>query len=104
MICQTMPLKDQKAVSLVQAFESGWIYRGHEVPKGLLTDQAHNVDGTEVREMCNQLGMEKRHTSPYHSQADGLEERSIGSIKQVTRCMTLDRKLSKESYQEKGVL
>ena len=43
------PLRDQKAASLVHEFERGWVFRGHGVPKGLLTDQAHNIDGVEVR-------------------------------------------------------
>ena len=95
---EAVPLKDQKAESLVREFENGWIYRGHGVPKGVLSDQAHNIDGGEVREMCRKFGIEKRHTSPYHPQADGLAERSIGIVKQVARCLTLDRNLSKGSW------
>ena len=48
--------------------------------------------------MCDRLGIEKRHSSPYHPQADGLVERSIGLVKQVARCLTLDRQLPKESW------
>ena len=54
------------ASSLVREFERCWIFRGHGVPRGLLTDQAHNIDGVEVRRMCERLGIEKRHSSPYH--------------------------------------
>ena len=36
-----VPLKDQKAQSLIRAFEDGWIYRGHGVPRVLLTDLVH---------------------------------------------------------------
>ena len=67
---EAVPLKDQKAESLIKAFEDGWIYRGHGVPNGMLTDQAHNVDGFEVRALCDKLGIKKRHTSTYHPQAD----------------------------------
>ena len=95
---EAIPLRDQKAGSLVREFKSGWIYRGHGVPKGILTDQAPNVDGKEMREMCDEFGIEKRHTSPYHPQADGLAERSIGLIKQVARCLTLDRNLEKGAW------
>ena len=94
------PLQDQSASSLVREFERSWIYRGHGVPRGLLTDQAHNIDGVEVRRMCERLGIEKRHSSPYHPQGDGLVERSIGLVKQVARCLTLDRQLAKESWPE----
>ena len=57
-------------------------------------------DGVEIRALCERLGIEKRHSSPYHPQGDGLVERSIGLAKQVARCLTLDRKLSKESWPE----
>ena len=95
---EAVSLKDQKAVAIVRGFEDGWIYRGHGVPKGILSDQAHNVDGVQVREFCEKFGMEKRHTSPYHPQADGLAERRIGIIKQIAQCLTLDRKLEKDAW------
>ena len=95
---EAIPLKHQKACSIVKEFENGWVFRGHGVPKGILTDQAHNVDGTEVREMCEKFGIEKRHTSPYHPQADGLAERSIGLVKQVARCLTIERNLDKDAW------
>ena len=95
---EAIPLKDQKAISLVKEFEAGWIYRGHGVPKALLSDQGPNVDGKEIREMCEKFGIEKRHTSPYHPQADGLAERSIGLVKQVARCLTLERELGKGAW------
>ena len=80
------PLEDQTAESVVREFKRSWIYRGHGVPKVLLTDQGPNVDGQKVREMCGQLGIEKRHTTAYHPQADGMAERGIGTVKQTIRC------------------
>ena len=97
---ELIPLQDQSAVSLAREFQCGWIFRGHGVPKGLLTDQGHNIDGVEIRALCERLGIEKRHSSHYHPQGDGLVERSIGLAKQVARCLTLDRRLSKESWPE----
>ena len=67
-------------------------------PKGLLTDQAQNIDGVEVRNLCKRWGTEKRHSSPYHPQVDGLVERCIGLVKQVARCLTLDCRLPKEAW------
>ena len=75
---ELIPLQDQSAVSLAREFQCGWIFRGHGVPKGLLTDQAHNIDGVEIRALCERLGIEKRHSSLYHPQGDGLVERNIG--------------------------
>ena len=89
------PLRDQSAPSVVREFERGWIFRGHGVPRGLLTNQAHNIDGVEVGRMVDRLGIEKRHSSPYHPQGDEMVERSIGLVKQLARCLTLDRNLPK---------
>ena len=95
---EALPLRDQTASSLVNEFKNGWVYRGRGVPRVLLSDQAKNIDGAEIRIMCDQLGIEKWHTTPYHPQADGLAERSIGWIKQVARCLMADRKLDKRSW------
>ena len=43
--------------------------------------------------MCNALGIEKRHTTAYHPQADGMAERGIGTVKQTIRCLLLERKM-----------
>ena len=95
---EAIPLKDQRAGSIVKELINGWVFRDHGVPEGILTDQAYNLDGTEVIEMSVKFGIEKRHTSPYHPQADGLAERSIGHVKQVARCLTIDRGLEKDAW------
>ena len=93
------PLEDQTAESIVRKIKRSWIYKGHGVPKLLLTDQGLNVDGSKVRERCGELGIEKRHTTAYHPQADGMAERGIGTVKQTIRCILLDRKMEQVSWQ-----
>ena len=68
------PLADQEASSLVKAFEQGWIYRGHGVPVKILSDQGSSIDGVKFREFCRSLGVEKKRTTPYHPEADGIAE------------------------------
>ena len=82
----------------MKAFEQGWIYRGHGVPLKILSDQGSSIDGVQFRELCRSLGVEKKRTTPYHPEADGMAERNIGMVKQVIRCLQLDRRLSKESW------
>ena len=95
---EIQPLKDQCARTLVEAFERGWIYRGYGVPQTILSDQGKNVDGETFREFCKILGVEKKRTSPYRPQADGMSERNIGMVKQVIRCLQEDRHLDKGSW------
>ena len=59
-LSQLIPLQDQTAGTLVGTFEEGWNFRGRGVPKSLLTDRAHNIDGTEIRSICAQLLMTGR--------------------------------------------
>ena len=62
-----VPLKDQTAPKIVDAFLRNWIYI-HGSPFYLLSDQGSNIDGEVIAEICNELGIEKRRSSAYHSQ------------------------------------
>ena len=97
---ELQPLKDQEASSVLKAFEQGWVYRGHGMPSIVLTDKGANVAGQLVREFCRRAGINKRRTTPYHPQCDGMAERHIGLVKQVIQCLQADRHLSKGSWPE----
>ena len=95
---ELQPLKDQETETLLTAFQQGWVYRGHGMPAIVLTDQGSNIDGNTFREFCERAGVAKRHTTPYHPQGDGMAEKNIGLVKQVIRCLLMDRKLLKGSW------
>ena len=40
------PLRDQEADTLLNAFQQGWVYRGHGIPSIILTDKGANLDGS----------------------------------------------------------
>ncbi len=90
---ELMAMKDQTATTVASAFRDGWVYK-HGVPRVLVTDQAHNVDGEVMNELCRGLNIEKRRTSPYHPEGDGSAERAIQSVKQIMRCLLAERQLS----------
>ena len=48
--------------------------------------------------ICKKLGIEKRHTTAYHPQSDGVAERNIGSVKQAIRCLLMERRMDKGSW------
>ena len=91
-------MKDQRAATIVKAFEEAWVYKGHGVPKVVLSDQGPNVDGETFRRFCHALGVNKRRTTPYRPQSDGMSERNIGMVKQVIRCLQQDRQLDRGSW------
>ena len=89
---QAFPLRDQSASSVIRAVRDGWIYT-HGNPRYLLSDQGSNVDGDTVREFCKELGIEKRRSSPYHSQGNGFAERNIRSVREILRSALLQKGL-----------
>ena len=95
---EVQPLRDQEASSILAAFQQGWVYRGHGMPSIILTDKGANIDGRAFREFCAKAGIDKRSTTPYHPQSDGMAERNVGLVKQVIRCLQLDRQLAKGSW------
>ena len=89
---EVQPLRDQEADTLLNALQQGWVYRGHGMPSIVLTDKGANLDGRVFKEFCAKA------RTPYHPQCDGMAERNVGLVKQVIRCLQLDRHLSKGSW------
>ena len=97
---EVQPLRDQEASSILAAFQQGWVYRGHGMPSIVFTDRRANIDGQVFREFFAKTGIDKRSTTPNHPQSDGMVERNVGLVKQVVRCLQLDRQLAKGSVQD----
>ena len=94
---ELVPLRDQRAETISEAFLGDWVYR-HGLPKILVTDQAHNMDGSVMTQLCEQMGIDKRRSSPYHPEGDGLAERCIQSAKQLLRCMLAEKQMKKTDW------
>ena len=96
---QAIPLRDQTAPTIIRSFESNWIFT-HGNPLYLLSDQGSNVDGESVREFCESLGIEKRRSSPYHSQGNGFAERNIRSVREILRSALLSRNMAETKWRK----
>ena len=68
------------------------------MPSIVLTDRGANLDGQVFREFCAKPGIDKRSTTPYHPQCNGMAERNVGLVKQLIRYLQLDRQLAKGSW------
>ena len=89
----TAHMRDETADSIRRAIWNKWIpYFG--IQMGMHSDQAINVDGTKVRELCRMLGSDKTQSSPYHPEGNGSFERSIGSLKKMMSSVCNSRSLS----------
>ena len=78
------PLRDITANAVTTQISRQWIAR-HGAPESLLTDQGQQVDGTDVRELCARYNIQKKRSSPYHPEGDGISERQIGTMKGLFR-------------------
>ena len=63
------------------------------IPRQLLSDQAKNMDGKVITNLCKEHAIRKRHSSPYHPQGNGFTERAIGILKTSLAAMCEARKM-----------
>ena len=70
---EAVPIKDQLASTIAHALNERWLLR-HGCPLYLLTDQASNIGGNVINELCKTFGIKKRRASAYHIQGNGLAE------------------------------
>ena len=95
--CEAVPMKDQLAVTIEKALLDSWVHR-HGRPDIAVSDQAKNVDGQVVNDLREKLGIEKRHSSPYHPEGNGQAERSVQTIKTLIRCVMAEEQLPKYAW------
>ena len=77
------PLPNQEAKTVVKALEQ--IFSRHGMPSVLLTDQGRNFESHLFQSMCSLFYINKRSTTPYHPQSDGLCQRFNGILKLLLR-------------------
>jgi transposase InsO family protein len=80
---EAIALPNQEAETVVRALEQ--VFARHGMPSVLLTDQSRNFESHLVTSMCELFGIEKRRTTAYHPQTDGLCERFNGILKSLLR-------------------
>ena len=91
------PLRNMTAPSVVKNIERNWIAR-HGIPTTLLTDQGTQVDGVEVRDLCERYNIKKQRSSPYHPEGDGISERPIGVMKGLFRRKIADDNMAQRKW------
>ena len=74
-----VPLKKVDNTTVLDAMLE--VFASYGLPKVLLTDQGSVFTSRLTRAMCQQFGIEKIQTSPYHPQSDGALERFHASLK-----------------------
>ena len=67
-------MPDQEASTVADVLVQGFISR-FGVPSQIHSDQGAQFESNLFKSLCELLGIEKTHTTPYHPQSDGLMER-----------------------------
>ena len=80
---EAIALPNQEAETVVRALEQ--VFARHGMPSVLLTGQGRNFESHLFQSMCQLFGIEKRRTTAYHPQTDGLCERFNGILKSLLR-------------------
>jgi transposase InsO family protein len=95
--CVAVPLSDQKAETVADAFVTHWVWR-FGVPMRVHSDQGTNFESTLFAEMCQRLHIAKSRTLAYHPQANGAVERVNRTLLALLRALTADKPKSWDNY------
>ena len=74
-----VPLPDKSATTVAQALVENVILKLGS-PLSIHSDLGREFENAVMRELCDKLGIEKTHTTPYHSRGNGCVERTFSSL------------------------
>lgn len=81
---EVVPLPDITAQTVAQAFVTNFICR-FGTPIEIVTDQGRQFESELFQELCKYLDIDKKRTSPWHPQTNGLVERFNRTIVNMLR-------------------
>ncbi|XP_057999350.1 uncharacterized protein LOC131178408 [Hevea brasiliensis] len=64
----------------------------HGLPDKLITDNAKNLNGSKVKELCDQYKIHHLNSSPYQSQMNGAVDAANKNLKKIIEKMTITYK------------
>lgn len=82
---EAIPIKDISAQTIARAFFNTWISR-YGSPKCITTDQGTQFESQIFQALLNLIGTQRRRTTPYHPQSNGLIERWHRVLKAALMC------------------
>ncbi|CAI2737131.1 unnamed protein product, partial [Dicrocoelium dendriticum] len=81
-------MKDQTGETVARAFEFNVPAR-YGIPQYVITDQGPCFESKAFQTLLNKWGIERRRTSPYHPQTNGMTERFNRTMKEWITCTKL---------------
>jgi len=88
-----IPLRQTDSQSICEALFSKWI-SVFGCPYQIISDNAHNINGRQIQELCQLLKITKTSCSPYHPKSNGLVERLFRTVKECLRSLLYGKRKS----------
>lgn len=86
---EAVPLPDQKAETVADAFINAWVSR-FGTPHTITTDQGRQFESRLFSRVCERLGTKLIHTSAYNPRANGMVERFHRQLKNSLKALNDD--------------
>lgn len=87
---EAIPLEDITAENVAKAFYSGWVSR-YGVPCSITTDQGRQFESSIFAQLNQLLGVERRRTTAYRPQTNGMIERWHRQLKASIKCHNTEK-------------
>jgi len=85
----TIPLPNKEAGTVLEALHRHWITK-IGIPVNILTDNGKEFINKKMKKYCDNQGITQLHTSIYHPEGNGMNERHHGFIKHQLRMFKLE--------------
>ncbi|CAH8602562.1 unnamed protein product [Dicrocoelium dendriticum] len=85
---EAIPIKDQTGETVSQVFEFNVPAR-YGIPQCIITDQGPCFESRAFKSVLDKWGIQRRRTSPYHPQTNGMTERFNRTLKTWINCTKL---------------
>ncbi|KAK3771623.1 hypothetical protein RRG08_047880 [Elysia crispata] len=86
---EAVPLRDIRTTDVASALFN--IFSRLGVPKQILSDNGQQLVSKAMSELMEMIGIERRLSTPYHAQSNGIVEKFNGTLKNMLHKLTADK-------------
>ena len=84
---EAVPLRDIQAETVAYALYTTWLTR-YGIPDFIVSDQGTQFESFLFKKTLAYFGIERKRSTAFHPQTNGLVERAHGTLKSMLRCLS----------------